>query len=443
MHVMKFLRLVPFFFFLPGAAHAALEIQVEINSHTEAPPGAKNAPADRHTTMNASLGPGVMVVRSGATYAVYDFARRKRVLVDTANRQRVEFSLYDIVGFRAAELRNREMMAKALAAAKINAPAASKVDAENALSIQDGPPEPLQAHVDGADEVFEVGGQTVFRRSTDAMPVDKADARAFAQFMRYCVGGHPQVLARLTDTASVSRHYVLTTHTVGTTTEDIVVRSVKTIPAVNLPDVADVPLRKPSAPGLDTVDQVLDRAAALTLTDRAIAIERNQKELDAALRDGRGLDAYLRLAEAGLITGQAPRIAPEQIAMVQADANVKLLAPALAPRSKEEAAHAIGAIAQVRGATSMGYMLDIFEANDRARAGDGLAALKMMLRVLETHPAIASAYKDLGDFLYLRFDMPRAWRAWDVGRAMAPQIAIFRAVDQYEANLARMHPEFF
>lgn len=71
------------------------------------------------------------------------------------------------------------------------------------------------------------------------------------------------------------------------------------------------------------------------------------------------------------------------------------------------------------------------------------AAKPMFVSVLRSNPWLAGAYKDLGDLLFRQFDMGRAWRSWDAGRHIAPQLGIFSPVTQFEKNLQQQHPEYF
>jgi len=48
---------------------------------------------------------------------------------------------------------------------------------------------------------------------------------------------------------------------------------------------------------------------------------------------------------------------------------------------------------------------------------------------------LAGTYKDLGDLLLLQWDIPQAWRAWDIGRRIAPQFANFKAINNFENSL--------
>jgi hypothetical protein len=88
-------------------------------------------------------------------------------------------------------------------------------------------------------------------------------------------------------------------------------------------------------------------------------------------------------------------------------------------------------------------MIDLFIANDRATLGDRQGAIAGLVAVLQAHPFIAGAYKDLGDNLLLAYEAPQAWRSWDLGRRIAPTFHNFKAVGEFEERLAAQHPEYF
>ncbi|MET0319566.1 MAG: hypothetical protein ABW069_02460, partial [Duganella sp.] len=90
-----------------------------------------------------------------------------------------------------------------------------------------------------------------------------------------------------------------------------------------------------------------------------------------------------------------------------------------------------------------GYMLKLFEANNRRQLGQTQESLQLFGEVLAANPALAGAYKDLGDLLLTRFDSARAWRSWDIGRALAPDVVNFEPVTKLEQELVQRHPEFF
>jgi hypothetical protein len=89
------------------------------------------------------------------------------------------------------------------------------------------------------------------------------------------------------------------------------------------------------------------------------------------------------------------------------------------------------------------YLLSLFEANDHVMLREAPAAGALYLDVLHANPALAGAYKDIGDFYYLRFDTQHAWRSWEVARALAPLWPNLDVISERERALAGRFPAYF
>ena len=428
-----------------AAAHAAVDAHLTVDMHAEGGPGVQNAPPDKHYEVDATLGDTWMIVRSGAHTSFFDFDRRRHVEIDEAAHTRIDFSLYDAAGFRVMELANRQNLAKMMAAAKITQAQAQfdPVDVEHILAIQDKPGNPLKVAADGSDTVFLNGTRVLARESRYATPVPPAQVRMFSQLIRYTWGGHPQILAALARANAIPANLTLTTVNGVTTTTAIRVTSLRTSKTGPIDVAAIAP--QPEAAATTPVDRILARGDAFTAADVAAARQRVRDQIAAALADKRSLDAYLGVIELMLTTGEAFTLDATQKAQLMADPSVVALGPLLGPHpDKADMQHAIDQLDALRPhAQSQGYMLDLFIANDRASLGERKNALDGLVAVMQAHPFIAGAYKDLGDNLLMSYDASNAWRCWDLGRRLAPDFANFKAVTQFETNLATQHPEYF
>lgn len=421
-----------------------MSLQLDVGRHIQARAGASGLPPDRQYTLEVALGDKYMQVASTEATTVYDFASRKRFVIDSRTKTRVDHSLYDTVGFVTYELKNRNTMAGMLSAAKVDAPAMAQVDHEHSLAVQETPSAPLQVKTENGDEVFYAGPNLMFRLGGRPTPVSPGDARMFAQLIRYTFGGHPQILSALAQANAIPEKLTLVTRDVGgTTTHSLVVRHVHSDP-VRAIDASAFPLRPASATD-NPVDQALDRAAAFTSDELSNARQRSKTEIDTALQEGRALDAFLGIFEWSLMTGEAAApLSADQQSLIRANDAVRRLTMALSAKTKETLSKAIVDMADIgQSAKTKAYVLRIFEANNRATLGQRGDAQKLFLDVLKSNPYIAGVYKDLGDTLFVQYDTPRAWRSWDIGRKLAPGFANFRAINQFESSLAARHPEFF
>jgi hypothetical protein len=64
---------------------------------------------------------------------------------------------------------------------------------------------------------------------------------------------------------------------------------------------------------------------------------------------------------------------------------------------------------------------------------------------IAAYPWASPVFKDLGDYRYSRYEMPEAWEAWDLGRAIDPQsdLWMMREVGQLENKLRQAMPDNF
>lgn len=428
-----------------SAVQAAVEVQLEVDQHTEGGPGAQNLPPDRHEAISAVLGDGWMTVRRGARTTCFDFSQRRHTEIDETSHTRVDYPLYDVVGFRVMEFANRMNLGRAMAAAKITQVQFDPVETEHALSVQERPGRPLSAAVDGGETVYAYGAKALARVSLQTTPVPSAQARMFAQLLRYTWGGHPQLLAALAESNAIPSALALVLPQGGTGVTTVKLRVLAARPSDAGPlAFSAVPLQAASA-APTAVQKVLARGAALGAADIAAARQRVLDLIEAGFREHRAFDAYLAIIEWSLTSGEAPpAMDPARKEAVKADPSVMALSAALAPHSKAELQWAIDQLDALRPQTrAQAYMLDLFIANDRALMGDSRAALAGLAELLLAHPFIAGAYKDLGDNLFQTYDTPSAWRSWEIGRAIAPGFANFQPIAQFERQLVTQHPEYF
>jgi tetratricopeptide (TPR) repeat protein len=164
----------------------------------------------------------------------------------------------------------------------------------------------------------------------------------------------------------------------------------------------------------------------------------------AAFHGRRPFEAFLWMMELQLGGAALPALSAEQKGQLQADPAVRRLSQALAVKDQDGLRQALGTLQWLRTQTQpKRYLLKLFEANDRAMLGDYAAARAMYEDVLQANPALAGAYKDIGDFYFRTFDTAHAWRCWDIGRRLAPQFGNLGAITQFERSLATQFPEYF
>ena len=73
------------------SARAAVSLQLDVGSHVRAKAGASRVPPDRQATFDVTLGENYLMVESTGETIVYDFASRKRSVIDKRTKTRVDY----------------------------------------------------------------------------------------------------------------------------------------------------------------------------------------------------------------------------------------------------------------------------------------------------------------------------------------------------------------
>lgn len=426
---------------LPAAA--ALRMSVTAETSNQPNPGAKAPPGGTQRS-EVVLADTYISSRTGDRTVVFDFAQRRHYVLDDASKTYEEYSLFDVVGFRESELRSRVLMHKALTAAKVDRTLESLLEDEHELALQDAAaPSPVSMQADGGDEVFASDGVTLLRDSKEGTPVGAADAARFVQFLRYNFAGHPAVLAALQKEERIPARLSYAFHPAwGTSTVALTIVKVARIDAPASPLAGYTP--RPSAPNPTSLDDLVDHAWASRSALAASVTWPPAEALDAEMRAQHPLDAFLTMTEAQLSVGRMPALTDEQKSVFRTDPSIQVLARAVSAKEPTAMRQAVGELEMLRlQAQSRRYLLSLFEANDRARLGEAAKARSLYADVLQANPALAGAYKDIGDFYFRSFDTARAWRSWEIARALAPLYPTVGAVAQYEHSLATRFPEYF
>lgn len=423
-------------------ADAALTLQLRVTTHAEASAGAPSAPVDKVVEQQVFIGANYFSVKTGPSLSIVDFSKRRRYAVDLPAARYVDYSLFDTIGFRVMEMQNRLGLAKALTAIKLASPLSDVVYNEQALSVLAGAAKKLDATIDGSEQVLAIDGKALLRRSTTGTPISASDAARFVQFLRYTAGGHPLVLDRLAAASDIPAQFTLSYQEAG----GIQTRHYQIL-AVTMaaPASYDLAPYDRGSSTTDAVDKLLDKVATLQPPAKTVMRDRMQQQAARAFAEQRPLDAMLGATELALMTGELVQpFSPEQTAQLRGDPLVRQVNAAIGAQGKAALSAAIPVLQQARWRTTdKGYILTLYEANDRQSLGELAVAKPMFVSVLDANPWLAGAWKDLGDLQFRQFDMAHAWRCWDAGRQIAPTLSIFASVNQFERQLVQQHPEYF
>ena len=87
--------------------------------------------------------------------------------------------------------------------------------------------------------------------------------------------------------------------------------------------------------------------------------------------------------------------------------------------------------------------MNVFIGNHHAALRRYDLAVDHIMRALEAHPYLTSAYWDLGDHLFKLYQMPDAWAAWTHMREINPTHPMIVQIDRLEENIRNTLPEYF
>lgn len=428
-----------------SAAQAGVAFHVTVTTERVNKPGVNTGlPARATQESDVVLGPHYLSVREGKSLSVFDFATRRRYMIDTAASTYDTYSLFDVAGSRAAELHHRQGIAGMLKLSGLEQHATPPVYEEQALSVLDNKRRgPLLPQVLDGAVLWSLDEQPLLRLDIAGSPVSGDDAAAFAQYLRYTWGGHPAVLTMLADGKRIPADFTLHYQEVGgTVTRHFrISRLVMDAPATySLAAYRPRPL----AADAPVLERVLAQAARLP-PPGAQAHPALRAEAEKLFAAEKPFEAFLTMLEDHFSTGElVDKLSPQQILAMQECEPIHDLTRALLAKDKDGIAAALATVQELRKQAGPDQpVLALFEGNLRAKLGQWPAATALYLQVLQAKPQMAAVYQDLGDALLAQFDAPNAWRSWDAGRAMAPSLRQFRKVNDLERSLLADYPAFF
>jgi hypothetical protein len=392
--------------------------------------------------LTATLGHHFLIVESKGERTVYDFAQRRIYRVNESSRTYRDLSLYSDIGFREPELRNRLMVGSALAAGKVKGNPFVPAQIEHLLSLtSDHEHTVIDQARSGTDRIFSWRSIELMRVSekTETLPTDYQ--AEFWRFLRYTIGGHPQIYAALQGQAGVPQRIEIRLQNVGYETRTLDLKKIEVLPDTpySLEGFGPAP-DDPAEPG--------GTIALLGGDSRAELLERVAKTLrdrDAALGRGMVLDALLAHFAVGIITGDFdPRWIEGIKQQISSDTAARTLTASLAPQNKQEAENDVKALEALSDPKlPYGYMLAVFKGNVLSQLGAGEKAEQSFLTALRANPYLTGTWHDLGGNYFHEFRMGEAWRCWDTARRLRPDHPMMTPVTETEQRLAAQHPEFF
>ena len=385
------------------------------------------------------LAPDYLEIVEDGGRLVHDFKAKRSYRFE--GKETVNRSLYADVGFRVAEMRNRLGLQKAMEEAKVETGLLGDTAlVEHLFSIDDEVSEAGLVKSESKVVTFRHRDHLLAEFSSRGKKLEPEQAQAFVRFLRYYCGGHPDILSELTVRALLPEETRLDFYTLNEVDSYRLRLLGSHAHTVARPDLSAVPLSPPGEPLLALGE------AALKLSPDFVAKAADNAALASAtaLEKGDPLGAALRLFEAMLMDGRditepLTRMRPA----VEADATSGALIKALI-LGETDAVAGEKALAQLEPKAGAGqHVVAIFRAGLMLGSKRPTEARDLYVKALAANPAIAGAWKDLGDIYHSNYETDFAWACWDVGRALAPKHPMLREVNKLEEYLRTNYPGFF
>ena len=432
-------------------ALAAIRMHVTVDTRIIPFKESVNVPPDSLENLDVTLSVDYLALVSDRSTQIFDLKKRKFLILDNKTKTYVDYSLFAIAGFRSIEFQNRQMMnvmRNKLIPDKpkqdnISRMGQSTIDNEHNLAMTlPGSSAKIGETDNGKDRVFSNGNHQLASWSRTGFAVDSADAERFARFIRYRLAGHPEILKKLAAGNIIPKKLLFTFVDIKKTNCTMVINDLRHIDPQPYDISAYTKRKADQSP--DKIDEALDVAESLT-PDAVEAVKASKRNaVEKRFRDGKVFDAFLGLNELILMGDPIPVYSNERLTLVRADHSVIRFTTAMQAKTEGELRAAIATFVDLRSqASTNAYMLKLYEAADRRRLLESDKATMLFLEVLQANHSLAGAYKDLGDLLYIRYDTPRAWRCWDIGRRLAPRLEYFNPLNEYEKSLVGIFPEYF
>ena len=429
----------------PLVAEANVELTVKSDHTTFAVKGVqttddKNPPSSK--TIHLTLGTHWVQWDSGTDRGVYDFAKRIVITVDPQAHRLVEDSLYAVVSSRAAELENRRMMSNSVASAQPEDSPLLPTLAEHELALRGDTQRASGIERKGGDgeQRYLWGKKELFAYSTKLLPLPPADRDLYIRYVRYTVGGHPEILADLQKLDGIPKWLRYRDPANGNAQQLAVLESRRAPDGpYSLPALEKATLKNPAAAAAAAA------VAASTPDSRAIAVARILTQANEAADAGKPLQAMLGYLERRLmIDGEMPPDFTKRAEVIVRDENVRALLGAFQAENEIQAKACIATLVGLAHlAGDKAYVVGIFRANMEIRLGNAETATGLLVAALTKNPFITGVWKDLGDSLDTGFDSADTWRCYEIARLIAPAHGLLAEIALREAALAKEHPEYF
>lgn len=394
------------------------------------------APAQR---VKAVLTKDYLGIQDGDGRVVHDFVSNRSHLVHGDDY--VRRSLYADIGFRVSELKNRLLLLQTLRQADVDAVPGGEVEVEHLFSVDDEQTEANISKTEGEVVSYSYGKDFLAEFSTRGKKLTPQQSKEFVRFLRYYCGGHPDILSDVQVRAVLPDRFRIDLTNVAEVTS----YSMRLISSEDCdPTRPDFSALRPTVLPPEPLGTLV--ALALQLSPEAVPKGQSilREKARQSLQQGRALESALLLFEVLLMGGDGPpTLLAEGREQFEANADSKALFDGLMMGGEDPQKGAEMFLALEPRTPQQAHILKIFRAGMMVAQDQRPEAARLYLEALLVNPAVAGAWKDLGDLYHANFEMDTAWLCWDVGRKLAPEHAMLRDVTLLEQALRKDYPGFF
>lgn len=446
---------------LAGAARLSANVEIRLTVDLVPAAGDLTPQSPSHQNELMVIGRDYVRIESGEKIVIRDFAKRRIFTVDSKAHTYFDDSMFGDVGFRVAEMANREALSQMLqqmnsdaktsgqSTASDQASASKSSDGTKALDLCQAESDlSLRSKLthasaafrqDDGESTFRCGDDNVvFAASNDGYPADSATVHSFVRGFRAEFGGTPDALDLLEKRETISKQLRVSGLSGQRTIKVLSVRKTAD-QAYSLAGLTQTV--NGDAPFVDVVTRAMHGGPVAMKADG----ERALADAEKALSEKNYLESMLAYLEYNLeFGGSMPAQFGQHQAELIKDPGVQKLIASLSPRSKEEGEAAEKSLlATQRSMKHRSHVVTIFLADVQSALGKRDEAQLNLQSAVTANPLIAGAWKDLGDSFYAQYDAESAWICWDTGRYLQPHHPLLKEIDDLEASLLREHPEYF
>jgi len=346
------------------------------------------------------------------------------------------------VSGKDAELDNRMMLGSALEAGKVLDSPMSPTLVEHQLSLRHDVHRASGIERKGAEDEqrYLWREKELFAFSTKLVPVTAAERDLFLRYLRYRIGGHPEVFEDLQKLDGIPKWLRYRDPGLGEAIRLEILDSKKTPDAhYVLPKLEKAPMKNAGAAAAAAAVQ------ASTPESRAAFAEHILTAANEAADAGKPLQAMLGYIERQLmIDGEMPPDFHKRSESILRNDNVKALLAAVQANSETQARDDLATLTRLAAlAGEKAYVAGIFRANMESQLGNRDAAITLFVAALSKNPFITGVWKDLGDNLDTGYDAADTWRCYQTARIITPGHRMLSDLARGEAAMAARYPEYF